>query len=313
MKTLTIICPVFNEDAVIQEFYRELKTVLTALSGSYESTILFVVDQSTDRTADVIEKIAKADPSAKVLLLSSRFGHQMSLLAGIDHAHADAIVMMDCDLQHPPSLIPLLLRKFEEGYDIVFTLRQDNLETGAVKRFSARLFYGLVNQISHVPISEGAADFRLISRQVAVVFQKQIRERNQFLRGLFVWVGFRNTRVPYQCQQRGGGISKYSWGRLLQFAAQGMISFSKRPLQAAIYIGFGFASLGFLLALFTFVEYFRSRSFPPGWATLAIIIPILSGIQLIFLGIIGEYIGAIFDEVKQRPHYIIERKLNFDE
>jgi len=237
----------------------------------------------------------------------------MSLLAGIDHANSDALIMMDSDLQHPPSLIPTLLTRFEEGYDIVFTVREEGEATDFLKRLTSRLFYRLINKVSEVPILESAADFRLISRRVASVFQTGIRERNQFLRGLFVWVGFRSIGVNFQSRERSGGQSKFSWSRLFQFAAHGVVSFSKRPLQAAIYLGVGFALSGFLLALITFVEYFTHRSWPPGWATIAILIPTFSGIQLIFLGVLGQYIGAIFDEVKGRPHYIVERKMNFGE
>ena len=312
MKTLTVISPVFNEEQVIEGFYKELKVVLTSLAN-YDSTVLFVVDQCTDRTLDILAQIAKLDPRVKVLSLSSRFGHQMSLLAGIDHADSDALIMMDSDLQHPPSLIPTMLGKFEEGYDVVFTIREDSKQVDFLKRSTSRIFYRLINRVSEVPILESAADFRLISRRVASVFQEHIRERNQFLRGLFVWVGFKSTGIRFHSRERAGGQSKFSWGRLFQFAAHGVVSFSKQPLRAAIYVGFGFAFLGFLIALVTLVEYFTHRSWPPGWATLAILIPTFSGIQLIFLGVLGHYIGAIFDEVKGRPHYIVERKMNFGE
>jgi polyisoprenyl-phosphate glycosyltransferase len=312
MKTLTVISPVYNEEQVVEGFYKELKSVLSSLVG-YEPTILFVVDRCTDDTLGILERIALSDPSVRVLSLSSRFGHQMSLLAGIDHANSDALIMMDSDLQHPPSLIPALLTRFEEGYDIVFTVREERKTTDFLKRLTSRLFYRLINKVSEVPILENAADFRLISRRVASVFQTEIRERNQFLRGLFVWVGFGSIGVNFQSRERSGGQSKFSWSRLFQFAAHGVVSFSKRPLQAAIYLGVGFALLGFLLALITFVEYFTHRSWPPGWATIAILIPTFSGIQLIFLGVLGQYIGAIFDEVKGRPHYIVERKMNFGE
>jgi dolichol-phosphate mannosyltransferase len=313
MKTLTVISPVFNEEEVIEQFYKELKRVLLADVTEYDSTILFVVDRSTDRTMEILERIAATDPALKVLALSSRFGHQMSLLAGIDVSRSDVLIMMDSDLQHPPALIPELLRKYEEGYDIVYTIRQDGTDTGFLKRWTSWLFYRFINEMSQVPIAESAADFRLISRRVARIFQEEIRERNQFLRGLFTWVGFKSAGVPFQSRSRAAGGSKYSVGRLLQFAAHGVVSFSKRPLQAAVYIGILFAFLGFASALFTVIAYFTNRSWPPGWTTLAILIPVFSGIQLIFLGVLGEYVGAIFDEVKGRPHYIVEKKVNFRE
>jgi dolichol-phosphate mannosyltransferase len=236
----------------------------------------------------------------------------MSLLAGIDHCDSDVIIMMDGDLQHPPSLIPAMLREFERGYDIVYTLRQDTPEIDPLKRITSRLFYQLINRIANVPINESAADFRLISRRVAELFQTQIRERNQFLRGLFSWVGFKSVAIPFEVRKRPGGTSKYSLRRMLRFAADGVVSFSKRPLQAAILVGLAFATLGFLLAFITLIQFFFYSSLPPGWATLVITLSVFSGIQLVFLGIIGEYIGAIFDEVKGRPHYIIEEKINFN-
>lgn len=313
MKTLTVVCPVYNEEEVIEAFYTELKGVLLNLAESYQSKIIFVVDRSEDTTLDILKRIAQLDSSVMIIALSSRFGHQMSLLAGIDHCNSDIVIMMDSDLQHPPALIPTMLREFEQGYDIVYTLRQDTLEINLMKRASSKLFYRFINYIANVPINENAADFRLISRRVAELFQNQIRERNQFLRGLFSWVGFKSIAIPFEARGRSAGKSKYSVGRMMRFAADGIISFSKRPLQAAILVGLAFALLGFLLALITVIQYFLYSSLPPGWATLVITLSVFNGIQLIFMGIIGQYIGAIFDEVKGRPHYIIEEKINFSE
>jgi glycosyltransferase involved in cell wall biosynthesis len=311
VKTLTVVCPVYNEEEIIEAFYTELKDVLLSLEGAYQSKIIFVVDRGKDATLDILKRIARSDHSVLVLALSSRFGHQMSLLAGIDHCDSDAIVMMDSDLQHPPALIPRLLQEFEKGHDIVYTLRQDSPETGFLKRTTSKLFYRLINCISKVPISESAADFRLISRRVAELFQNQIRERNQFMRGLFSWVGFKRTGVPFEVGKRAAGRSKYSVGRMVRFATDGVVSFSKRPLQAAILLGLAFAAFGFLLIVITVIQYFLYRSLPPGWATLVILLSLFNGIQLVFMGIIGEYIGAIFDEVKARPHYIVEEKISF--
>ena len=311
--TLTVICPVYNEEEVIVSFYEVLHEVTAGLSDRYESNILFVVDRCTDRTLDILKAIATRDRSVQILALSSRFGHQMSLLAGIDHCHSDAVIMMDGDLQHPPSLIPVLLEKFEKGFDIVYTTRQDPPEIGFFKRLSSKLFYRTLNRISQIPIKESAADFRLVSRRVAEIFQKQIRERNQFLRGLFSWIGFRSVEVPFRAGTRLAGKSKYSFGRMVRFGTQGIVAFSKKPLQAAVIVGFIFAAIGLVNALITFVQFFATRSLPSGWTTLTILISMFSGVQLIFLGIIGEYIGAIFDEVKGRPHYIVEEKVNFDQ
>lgn len=309
-RTLTIICPVYNEAQVIEAFYRELRRELAALASRYESTILFVVDRCTDETPAILRRIAGADPAVHILFLSSRFGHQMSLLAGIDHADTDAAIMMDCDLQHPPALIPALLEQFEKGNEIVYTVREDSPYAGFFARTKSRLFYKLINRISDVPINENAADFRLVSRRVLALFRSEIREHNQFLRGLFSWVGFRSTGVRFRAGERQGGSTKYSLGRMTRFAMHGIVSFSKRPLQAAVALGFLFALLGFLFAVVTFFQYFLYASLPSGWTTLAILISSFSGVQLIFLGIIGEYIGAIFDEVKKRPHYLVDERVN---
>lgn len=312
MKTLTVISPAFNEEEVIADFHRELAAVLDGLKGRYDCRMLFVLDRSGDRTLEILRGIAAKDPRVQVLALSSRFGHQNSLLAGIDHCRADAAIMMDSDLQHPPSLIPAMLEQFEKGFDVVRTQREDPPEIGFFKRLSSRLFYKGLNLLSETPIHESAADFRLLSRRVVKVFQKDIRERNLFLRGLIGWIGFPSTSLPFKTGRRTGGRSKYSLGRLVALGAEGVVSFSKKPLQAAIYLGLGFAALGFLLALATLVSWFRNGAMPPGWTTLAILIPVFSGIQMIFLGVLGEYIGAIFDEVKGRPHYIVDTAINLE-
>lgn len=311
MKTLTVICPVYNEEEVISLFYRELKGVLDQLTGQYVPSILFVVDRCTDHTLEILRMIADEDPVVRILALSSRFGHQRSLLAGIDHCDADVMIMMDSDLQHPPALLPQMLAAFEAGYHIVHTVREDTDEIALLKRLSSKLFYRVLNTISQVPINESAADFRLLSRRVIEVFQKHIRERNLFLRGLVSWVGFKSVALPFQVRQRSAGKSKYSFSRMVRFGIDGIVSFSKRPLQAAIFVGVAFAAFGLLFALLTLTQYFYLASLPSGWTTLTILIATFSGIQLIFLGIIGEYIGAIFDEVKSRPHYIVEEKINF--
>lgn len=312
MKTLTVISPVYNEEEVIKDFYAELSEVLVGLTHTYAYKILFVVDRSRDRSFEILKLIAERDPSVQILLMSSRFGHQMSLLAGIDHSNSDAVIMLDSDLQHPPALIPEMLMKYEQGYDIVYTIRQDSQEISILKRFTSKLFYKIINQLSEVPISESAADYRLISNRVAEVFKTKIRERNQFLRGLFSWIGFRSTSVRFKVRRRGAGRSKYSLNRMVQFGLEGVVSFSKKPLKAAIVLGFTFAIFGLTYAIISIVQYFVYASLPSGWTTVVFLISIFSGVQLIFLGIIGEYIGAIFDEVKGRPHYIIEEKVNFE-
>jgi glycosyltransferase involved in cell wall biosynthesis len=309
MKTLTVISPVYNEVDGIEQFYQELKKVLKPLK--YDAKILFVLDRGTDGTLDVLRKIANKDPSVQVLALSSRFGHQMSLLAGIDHTHSDVAIMMDSDLQHPPQLIPLMIEEFEKGKEIVYTIRTETVKIPFFKKFLSKTFYRFINLMSDTHVNENAADFRLISGRVLKILKEQIRERNIFLRGIISWMGFEQVGIPFVAQERFAGTTKYSFTRRVKLGAAGIFSFSKKPLQAAIFLGSILALLAFAFGLFTCVQYFTHKSFPTGWATIVTLISLFSGIQLIFLGIVGEYIGNIFDEVKARPHYLVEEKVNF--
>jgi polyisoprenyl-phosphate glycosyltransferase len=310
MKLLSVVCPVYKEAEVIRDFYAALVAVLNNLRD-YDYEVIFAADRSPDRTHEILDAIAATNAKVKVLHLSNRFGHQMSLLAGIDHSQGDAIVMMDSDLQHPPELIPALLEKHKEGFDLVLTLRQYSKDSGILRTWTSTLFYRVINVLSDIPIAPNAADYRLISKRVADVFRTQIRERNQFIRGLVGWVGFSSCYVPFEVQGRGGGKSKYSVGRLLHFAIDGVVSFSKKPLQMFLVLGLLIAGLALLHAGYTVMLYFFNATMPSGWATLSVIVSFLSGMNLAGIGVLGLYIGAIFDEVKGRPHYVIAGKTNF--
>jgi dolichol-phosphate mannosyltransferase len=311
-KTLDILCPVFNEEGMVEIFYQALKKVLQSLESRYEWNIIFIMDRSSDNTSQILTQLSQNESRVKAIKLSSRFGHQMSLVAGIDHSHAEAIIMMDSDLQHPPELIPKLLEEYEKGNDVVYTIRKEPMDKSAVKRMGSKKFYQLMNKLSEVKLNSGEADFRLISRKVALVFQNDIREKNQFLRGLFRWVGFNSVGVEYSPAERTVGESKYNMSRMMRFASAGIVSFSKKPLQYAIYLGIIFSCLGLLSAAISFFSYFITDETPSGWTTLSILISVFGGMQMFFLGVLGEYLGAIFDEVKDRPLYIIEEKLNFE-
>ena len=310
MKKLTVIAPVYNEEEVIADFYRELKATLAGLSR-YEATMLFVVGRGTDGTLSILKELAAGDPKLKVLWLSSRFGHQMQLLAGIDHADGDIVVMLDSDLQHPPQVILKLIAKYEQGNDIVYTIREKTKDQSFIRKCASSIFYFFLNRVSDVRISSNAADFRLISRKVADVVRHDIRERNLFLRGIFPWLGFNQAAVRFTANPRRAGKSKYPLSRLISFGLSGAISFSRKPLRVATFVGLCVAALGFLYALFVIVQSFVSRSLPEGWATVIVLLSVFGGLQLLFMGVIGEYVGAIFDEVKKRPHYIIDEKINF--
>jgi dolichol-phosphate mannosyltransferase len=312
LPSLQIVCPVYNEQDVIALFHNALSSTLSTIENRYQWRILYVVDRSSDDTMKILRKFSENDKRTQVLSLSSRFGHQMSLVAGIDHCNSDAVIMMDSDLQHPPELIPELLDAFEQGNDVVYTIRKEPKDNSALKRFGSNSFYRIMSWLSDIPLSPGEADYRLISRRIADIFKNNIRERNQFLRGLFSWVGFNRCGVSYEPSDRAEGKSKYDWSRMLRFASSGIISFSKKPLQYAILLGLSFSILGLISGLYVFITYFVSEYVPSGWTTLGILVSIFGGIQLLFMGIVGEYIGAIFDEVKARPLYLVDESINID-
>ncbi len=312
LPSLQIVCPVYNEQDVIELFHQALTSVLANIEHRYQWRILYVMDRGTDNTFDILNNLALKNKQVQVLLLSNRFGHQMSLVAGIDHCDSDAIIMMDADLQHPPELIPELLDTYEQGNDVVYTIRKEPKDNSAMKRIGSRSFYRLMNILSDIPLAQGEADYRLISRRVANVFKHNIRERNQFLRGLFSWVGFNRKGIHYEPSVRAEGESKYNWSRMIRFASAGIVSFSKKPLQYAVMLGVVVSFLGLLFGFFVLGSYFVNDQVPSGWTTLSILISIFGGIQLLFMGIIGEYIGAIFDEVKARPLYLVEECINVD-
>lgn len=310
---LTVIAPVFNEEEVIGAFHARLSEVL-ASQADVNAKILYVVDRCTDNTLEVLRALARRDPRAKVIALSSRFGHQMSLVAGIDNSlDSDAIVMMDSDLQHPPELIPELIDNFRRGFEVVYTVRRDTEDINPLRKMAGNLFYRLLAKLSRIPMNANAADFRLISGRVAKILSTDFRERNMFLRGIFTWIGFRQTGIEYVAQKRAGGYSKYSLSKMLQLATAGILSFSTKPLQLGIFVGVIFSLLSFIMAMWTVVEFFLDKSIPSGWTTLVVLLLMFSGIQLIVLGIIGAYIGGIYEEVKDRPRYIIDEEISCNE
>ena len=312
MPSLEVICPVYNEEEVILIFYNELSKVLATISNRYDWSILFVLDGVQDRTLSILKGLSKGNTKIKILVLSRNFGHQAALVAGIDYSNSDIIVMMDSVLQHPPELIPEMLRAYEKGNDVVYTIRNKPLDKSIFKRNSSNIFYLIMNKLSDLTLESGEADYRLISKRVAGIFKNNIREQNQFLRGLFNWVGFKRYGIHFDAAERMHGESKYNFPKMIKLALSGIVSFSKKPLQYVIGIGLFFAIVGFLLGLYSFGMYFIDNKIPSGWTTLSILISFFSGLQLLFLGVVGEYIGAIFDEVKARPLYIVEDKVNIE-
>jgi len=309
MKTVTILSPVYNEAEGIGEFNKQLINILKNISG-YEFKVLYVADKCSDRTWEELSIISEEHGNVSCLLLSSRYGHQAALTAGMDYANSDVVIMMDSDMQHPPEVIPLLLQEYEKGFEIVYTIRVDQESISFFKKQTSILFYKIMNFFSETKVQSGAADFRLISRDVCQVFKESIKEHNPFYRGLFQWIGFKQTSITFKANERFRGASKYNFKRLVHFAVSGIISFSKKPLRTSIYLGFLIALIGFLFALIMIIYGLSTMSFPPGWLTIVVLLCLFSGTQLISVGVLGEYIALVFDEVRNRPRYVVEKKIN---
>ena len=310
---IAIVAPVFNEEAVIAQFHARLSETLTSLIN-IDSQIIYVVDKCTDNSLEVLRGIAKDDLRVKVLAMSSRFGHQMSLLAGIEQAlDADAVIMMDSDLQHPPELIPLLIENFRQGADVVYTVRTDTLSVSPVRKVLGNLFYKFLNRLSDVENNPNAADFRLISSRVAKILSEGFAERNMFLRGLFSWIGFKQVGIEYVAEKRAAGVSKYSLSRMVQLAISGILSFSTKPLQIGIFVGVSFSVVACLLMVATLFTFLFDRSLPSGWTTIVMLLLLFNGIQLFVIGVLGVYLGGIYEEVKSRPRYILEEEISYRE
>jgi polyisoprenyl-phosphate glycosyltransferase len=308
MRSLDVVCPVFREEEMIELFHRQLAAALQPLEQRYRIRIVYVLDPSPDRTEPLLQPISARDPRVEVIVMSRRFGHQAALIAGIDCSRGDAVVMLDSDLQHPPELIAPMVEQWENGADIVQMVRQDGSETGLAKRLTSRWFYSLLQRFGAVDLPAGASDYRLLSQRVAEVVRAQITERNPFLRGLVSWVGFDIVHLPFVPSARPGGRSHYRTSTLINFALNGICSFSKFPLRFCVALGMAIACLSFLGGFLEIVFYALGTIDVPGWASLIAALCFLSGVQLFFLGVIGEYIGLIFDEVKGRPRYIADRR-----
>jgi glycosyltransferase involved in cell wall biosynthesis len=302
MKRIDIVAPVFNEEASLRPFHRELSAVLDRLPHRFR--IILVDDGSQDASPTICAELAQADERVEYLRLSRNFGHQAALTAGLDVADGDAVITMDSDLQHPPSAIPGFVAQWEAGAQLVSGVRARDDGEGALKRVTSRTFYSLLNAVSEIPITPHAPDFRLLDAKV-VEAVRGMREQGRFLRGIYSWVGFRQVTVPYHQAQRLGGRSKYSAKMMSRLALAAMLGFSRAPLRLAAIAGAVAATLSFLYGLYAVAQVVVFRQALPGWASLAVLISFLSGLQLLTLGIIGEYLGQVLDETKRRPLYLI--------
>ena len=299
---LSVIVPVYNEEALILESIKRLNAVMTQLGCRYE--LLFINDGSHDRTLELLKQEQLKNSRIRIINFSRNFGHQMAITAGADHAKGDVIVIIDADLQDPPELIKDMLEKWQQGYDVVYARRKSRLGESAFKKLTALYFYRLVRKVSNVDIPVDVGDYRLMSRR-ALNDLNQLRERHRYVRGLVAWLGYKQTFVEYDRDKRFAGETKYSLMKMLRFSIDGLSSFSIAPLRLATLLGFASAALSFLYILYAVAVHFLGHTVT-GWTTVVIAVFFLGGIQLICLGILGEYIGMIHDESKKRPLYLVD-------
>lgn len=302
LNLLSIVVSVFNEEEALGKFWVELSHTLSQINSKWE--VLFVNDGSTDGTAEILKKL-ESEQNVKVLSFSRNFGHEAAMLAGIDHAKGDAVICMDADGENPPSTIPLMIDKFLEGFDTVNMVRKSRGGTSLYKKITSKLFYIFLNSISPIHFHINASDFFLISGRVAKILRKEYRERTRFIRGFIQSVGFKNTTVTFDPKNRLGGKSKYSFFKLIALSTTAIVSFSKIPLHLGLVFGFIFSIVAAALGIYSLVMW-AIDDVPPGYTTLAVFIAFSFALLFFLIGIIGVYIGFLFEENKKRPIYILD-------
>jgi dolichol-phosphate mannosyltransferase len=307
--TLSVVAPCFNEEGVLHELYRRISDVLDGSGETWE--LVLVNDGSRDRTPEIMRELHAQDARVKVVDFARNFGHQIAVTAGMDYARGDAVVLIDADLQDPPELILEMLARWREGYEVVYAIRAERKGETWFKEFTAKAFYRIIYKITDIDIPMDTGDFRLMDRKVVGAL-KTMHEKHRFMRGMSVWVGFKQTGVKYVRAERYAGETKYPLKKMLKFAMDGITSFSYFPLQVATYFGFTAALLAVLGILVTIILRLSGSHAFFGQATTLVSVLFLGGVQLICLGIIGEYLGRIYDEVKGRPLYIVREALGFD-
>lgn len=304
-RKISIILCCYNESVNVPIIYDAIVSNIKLLENKYDFEIIFVNDGSSDLTEEAIEKISRSNPSVFYIEFSRNFGHQNALKAGLDYSTGDCIISMDSDMQHPPHIILQFLEKWEEGYDIVYTRRMVDENLPIMKRLTSDLFYKFLNLLSDIELEAGTADFRLMSRSAANVIVA-IKGQDLFIRGLVKWMGFKQYGIDYMPAKRLNGKSKYNVKKMVQLGTQGILSFSTKPLNIALYIGFIVAVLSLLCMPYAFISYFFTDR-ESGWASLICVVSFLGGLQLFILGIIGLYLGRVFNQVKSYPAYIVKR------
>lgn len=307
-KKISIIVPCFNEEAGLETFN---KALISVLPKNYRCEIIYVNDGSSDNTFQVILDLAKENQNIKYIFFSRNFGHQNALKAGYDFATGDCAISLDADLQHPPSVIPELISKWEEGFEIVNTIRHDHESISFAKKLSSGIFYQIMRKLSDVNIENGMADFRLIDKKVLKQL-KLFHENFLFFRGMIPWMGFKQAIIPFKANERFAGTTKYTFNKMVKFATTGVTAFSVKPLRISIYLGSVIALIAFLYGLYAaYIHVFTDRAIT-GWTSVIISVLFVGGINLLMLGIIGEYLGKLFIENKRRPNYLIS-ETNLDE
>ena len=308
-RSLSVVVPVYDEEESLPELARRLGAVLDDLD--LESEVLLVDDGSTDSSYPLMVELSGRDPRFKVVHLSRNFGHQVAITAGIELARGDAVVIMDSDLQHPPELLPAFLERWRAGYDVVYGVMQERTESW-FKRLTARVFYTLLRRLTRVEMPPAAGDFRLIDRHAVDAFVA-MRERNRYVRGMVAWVGFRQVGLEYACPPRFAGRSKYTVRKMLRLALDAIFSFSTVPLRLALQLGLVVSACSVLFGLASLASKFAGVEVVPGWVTIIVVTTFLGGMQLIVLGVMGEYVGRVYDEVKRRPLYLVRRLHGFED
>jgi len=308
---VSVIVPCFNEELVIETTYQRLDAVMRGHFGRYE--LLFIDDGSRDGTLQILKKIAAADSATRILSFSRNFGHQPAVTAGVQHCRGDIAIIIDADLQDPPELFPEMVDlHLSEGANVVYAVRRHRKGESLFKRLTARLFYRTINSLSEVPLPLDTGDFRLIDRKVIDEFNR-LTERNKYIRGLISWLGFKQVPIYYVREERFAGETKYPLSKMIKFARTSLLYFSKKPLQVALGMGLLSLLVGLVMAVWVlWLVAFRPDRVVPGWASSVVSVVFFGGVQLLTIGVMGEYIGSLFDEVKRRPEYVVDQKINFE-
>lgn len=312
MKEVSVVIPMYYEEAVAEECYSRVAKVLKNIKN-YEYEIIFINDGSKDKTLEILENISKKDSNVRIISFSRNFGHQAAVTAGIKYVTGDAIVIIDADLQDPPELIPEMLKLWEQGNEVIYGKRKTRKGESKFKLLTAKVFYKTLNALSDVEIPKDTGDFRLVDRKVIDVVNS-MPEHNKFLRGLFSWVGFKQIAYEYERKERFAGKTKYPLKKMLKLAADGIISFSTKPLKLVGGLGIISIVLSLAILIYSLVSYiFELNNLTAGWTSIMVAITLFSGVQLVSIWIISEYIARIYDETKNRPQYIIDKKINIEE